>query len=283
MNLSGLQTFLAIDETGSLVKASKQLHVSQSTITARLQSLESDLGQTLFRRHKSGVFLTASGTKFKRYAETMLDLWRQARQETSLPEGINVVCNLGCHLDLWPDMGRQMITKIRTDYPDTAISAWHGKADELDQWLSTGLIDAALSYHPGSQENQNSHLLRNEQLQLYSTEPDSPICFGIEYIYVDAGRDFGRRHTAAYADAGIAPVSVGSAAWAIDYMIDRAGAAYLPENMAAPYLKSKQLYPVADAPVFSRNTYLVVNEMTIESWPWFNIMLKWLKSAFRKP
>ena len=85
MNLSTLQTFLAIVETGSLVRASERIHVTQSTVTTRLKALEEELGQTLFHRQKSGARLTAAGARFKRYAEAMTDLWRQARQETSLP------------------------------------------------------------------------------------------------------------------------------------------------------------------------------------------------------
>ena len=46
MNIISLQTFLAIVETGSLVRASKKMNVTQSTVTARLKTLEEELGQT---------------------------------------------------------------------------------------------------------------------------------------------------------------------------------------------------------------------------------------------
>ena len=85
MNLTALQTFLAIVETGSLVRASDRLNVTQSTVTARLKSLEDEIGQILITRQKSGAVMTAAGGRLKRYAETMMDLWRQAQQETSLP------------------------------------------------------------------------------------------------------------------------------------------------------------------------------------------------------
>ncbi|MFT5112887.1 MAG: DNA-binding transcriptional LysR family regulator [Parasphingorhabdus sp.] len=74
MNQNTLETFLAILETGSLAKASKRLYVGQSTVTTRLKRLEDELGQILFNRTKSGVTLTSSGHKFRRYAETMTDL-----------------------------------------------------------------------------------------------------------------------------------------------------------------------------------------------------------------
>ena len=83
MNITNLKTFLAVVEAGSLIAASKQMNVTQSTITARLHALEDDMGQKLLMRQKSGAALTASGLKFKRYAEVMVELWRQAKQETS--------------------------------------------------------------------------------------------------------------------------------------------------------------------------------------------------------
>ena len=52
MNLVALQTFLAIVRTGSLVRASAAMNVTQSTVTSRLQTLEAELGQTLVLRQK---------------------------------------------------------------------------------------------------------------------------------------------------------------------------------------------------------------------------------------
>ena len=54
MNLVALQTFLAIVRTGSLVRASAAMNVTQSTVTSRLQTLEAELGQTLVLRQKMG-------------------------------------------------------------------------------------------------------------------------------------------------------------------------------------------------------------------------------------
>jgi DNA-binding transcriptional LysR family regulator len=53
MNLDALRTFLEVIETRSLVAASRRLHVTQSTVTARLNSLEEEIGQKLLHRGKS--------------------------------------------------------------------------------------------------------------------------------------------------------------------------------------------------------------------------------------
>jgi len=268
MNLAALQTFLAIVETGSLVRASERLNVTQSTVTARLKGLEAELGQTLMHRQKSGVALTSSGFKFRRYAEAMTGMWRQARQETSLPAGIEAVCNMGCQMDLWPGLGRRLLAAIRRDHPGTAVSAWPGEQAELDQWIATGLIDAALTYRPSAHEGRTTHALAPERLVLVSTRAESPLRFDPGYVYVDAGEEFGRRHAEAYADAGTAKISFGSAIFALDYLLDHGGSAYLPERLAGPHLAAGRLHRLPGAPDFERKTYLITNDTAAPAWPW---------------
>ena len=279
MNLAALQTFLAILDTGSLAKASARLHVGQSTVTTRLQKLEEDIGQTLFHRNKSGVSLTASGLKFKRYAEAMTDLWQQARQEASMPEGINSICNLGCDIDLWSQVGQPMLGRIHLKYSHTALSAWPARHHELKQWLITGLIDVALTHNPISREHLTNRELRQESLVLVSTRLDSPTRFDPGYIYVDSGEDFCRRHAATYADAGIARVSFGCSTWALNFLIEHGGSAYLPWQMTAGLCDEGVLHRVTDAPEFSRSIYLVTNDIAAESWPWLEEIIEWAGHA----
>ena len=268
MYLAALETFLAIVESGSLVRASERLNVTQSTVTARLQGLESDLGQKLLLRQKSGVELTAAGFKFKRYAEAMTGLWRQARQETSLPDSISVVLNLGCQMDLWPGLGREIFNEIYRSHPTTALSVWPGEQVELDRWLGTGLVDAALTYKPETHEQQTIHELIPDQLVLYTTRPGSPMRFDPLYVFVEAGEGFARRHAAAYADADTAKVSYGSAVWALDHLLEHGGSAYLPQRLAEPQLAAGSLTRVADAPVFTRKVYLITNDAAAAAWSW---------------
>ena len=169
MNFSALQTFLAIVETGNLVRAAERLHVTQSTITARLNGLEQEIGQQLFLRRKTGAELTPAGFKFERYAQLMTDLWRQAKQETSLPDDIHTVCNIGCHADLWPGLGERLLAHLRDSEPQLAISAWMGNQAELIRWLSSGLIDIALCYSPVLREQWLAHPLPADHIIQVST------------------------------------------------------------------------------------------------------------------
>ena len=268
MNLTALQTFLAIAETGSLVRASERLNVTQSTVTARLQGLERELGERLFERGKAGAELTQAGIRFGRYAETMAHLWRQARAAARRSGGGETVCNLGCPVDLWPDLGRRIFREIHREQAQAVLSAWPGGQQDLDRWLSVGLINAALAHQPIAREGQTIHALGAERLALYTTRPGSPLRFDPGYVYVDAGEEVGRRHDEAYADADVARVSFGSALWAIEHLLEHGGSAYLPERLAGPHEAAGALHAVAEAPVFSRKLYLITSDAASAGWAW---------------
>lgn len=268
MNLNALRTFLAIAETGSLVRASEVLNITQSTVTARLKGLEDDLGQTLFRRGKSGAQLTAAGATFKRYAEAMTGLWRQAQQATSLPDGVSSVCNIGCEVDLWPLLGASIAERLRRDHPTTAVTVWPIAPSELEDWLTANLIDFALSFRPAAREGWTTRQISEERLALYATDPDTPMTFDPGYIFVDGGEAFGRAHHAAYTDAGTAKTSFGSADWALDHLLTVGGSAYLPETLAALHVGAGALHPIAGAPSWTRPAYLITRDDAARNWPW---------------
>jgi len=61
MDITLAKTFLAIAESGSFNDAADRLHVTQSTISSRIKTLEDLLGKSLLERSKSGAKLTPAG------------------------------------------------------------------------------------------------------------------------------------------------------------------------------------------------------------------------------
>ena len=55
MNTEFLRSFLDVVETGSFTRSACRLHVSQSTISGRVQELEREVGQTLLTRLRGRV------------------------------------------------------------------------------------------------------------------------------------------------------------------------------------------------------------------------------------
>jgi len=86
MRLRNLQTFVKVAHLGSFHAAALQLHATQPAISARIVALEDELGVQLFIRDKSGTRLSARGTQMLPYAEKLLaisqEMKNQLKQDT---------------------------------------------------------------------------------------------------------------------------------------------------------------------------------------------------------
>lgn len=269
MNIVALQTFVAIVETGSLVRASQRMNVTQSTVTARLKTLEEALGQQLLNRQKSGATLTPAGTKLLRYARIMTGLWRQAQYETALPAGLDAVCTFGCDRELWHGPGRDFFDGVISGRSDMAVVVRQGSARDLMAWLGEGMVDVVLTYEGSLRSDQTAHPLPPEALVLYATTPDNSMDSDPNYIFVDHGDEFRRAHDAAYHHAGVARISFDSSWWALQCLLERGGSAYLPRALADAYVTEGVLYPLGEAPVFRRKKHLITRDSAAANWDWF--------------
>ena len=270
MRLSSLQTFLAIIETGSLSRASEKLNITQSTVTARLQALEDDLGHILLHRQRSGVSITAAGLRLKRYAEAMADLWRQARQEIALPDHVRLICNFGVHHSLWIGLGQVIFENICQLRPDIAISVWSGDSTQISDWMDAGIVDIGLSHAANAKSNQSVFELAADRLVLVSPDPQNPIEFDPNYIYIESGTDFGRQHATAFASAGIANISFNNPLWGLEHLLQNGGSAYLPYRLVEQHLASNRLFILDAVPEFTRRVYFSRNDEATSQWQWLD-------------
>src|SRR5580692_1807070 len=216
MGFEELYTFLEVIKTQSLVAAARHLHVTPSTITARISALEQTLGQKLLHRRKSGAALTSAGFKFQRYAELMTQVWRQARYEIALPPGVEGVCNVGLEFDLWHDVGSRFLDHVRAHAPGIATAMWPGEQRQLQRWLGMGLIDIAFCYVPYAGEEYTSRLLFEDEIILVAARQGESAALDANYIYVDHGDQFRRQHAEAYPEAPPPPVTIAASAWALE-------------------------------------------------------------------
>ena len=101
MDVELARTFLEIVATRSFVRAAEHLNVSQTTVSARIRSLEERLGRPLFFRNKNGATLTPAGEQFLRYAPMFVQLWERARHQVAVPSGSRAILAIGGELSLW--------------------------------------------------------------------------------------------------------------------------------------------------------------------------------------
>ena len=81
MRLRNLNSFVKVARLGSFHAAANQLHATQPAISARINALEDELGAQLFVRDKSGTRLTPRGTQLLPYAEKLLAISQEMKQQ----------------------------------------------------------------------------------------------------------------------------------------------------------------------------------------------------------
>jgi DNA-binding transcriptional LysR family regulator len=75
-----VEGFLEVARLGSVSRAAETLYVTQPTLTARLHSLERDLGAELFVRTRHGMRLTDAGRAFMPFAQRSVRAMRDGRR-----------------------------------------------------------------------------------------------------------------------------------------------------------------------------------------------------------
>ena len=122
MNLDLLRSFFAISEFGSLSKAAEQLHVSQSTLTRQMQTLETEIGGQLLERGHSGVALTAAGHSL---LEGMRPVVARAdiiiSEARKLARGQSASVRIGYLMSAASEYLNPALAKFRRSHPETKI------------------------------------------------------------------------------------------------------------------------------------------------------------------
>ena len=264
---------MAIIETGSLVKASEKLNITQSTVTMRLKALEDEVGQKLLVRARSGVSLTAAGTKLLSYAHIIDGLWGQALRATSLPQGLSHIYHFGCSVTLWDMGGRQLFNAMRAHEAGFALSVQQSDETVLTKALNDGTIDLCLVSDPVIRKSQRAIRLADCELRLYSDRQNTPLRFDNQYVYVDYGAEFRRKHDEYYYDAGAARLGFNTPQMALSHILEFGGSVYLPKTMIDDNPPSSPLFEMTKAPHFTLERYLLITQRQDDDWHWLDNVL----------
>jgi DNA-binding transcriptional LysR family regulator len=256
VDIDQARTFVAITAYGSFLEASRRLHLTQSTVSARIQRLEEELGVSLFVRNRAGATLTTGGRRFVEYAKRLILTAEQARQHVGLPSRYSATLRIGGRIALWDGLLPGWVNWMRGQTTDVCIHSEIGFEADLMQHLIEGSLDIGLMYTPGHSPGLIVEHLFDETLMLVSsragdTEP------GADYIYVEWGPAFDIQHTRNYPDLESPPQVVNIGWLAVQLMLANGGTCYLPARMAEPMISGGRLYAVEGAPRYPHPTYMV--------------------------
>ena len=88
MNIDRVRYFQVFAQTGSLVKASEILHISQPALSKALKLLEQEVGTKLLEADGRGLKLTGAGNTFKNETAPLLERWLQIPKSVTNKESV---------------------------------------------------------------------------------------------------------------------------------------------------------------------------------------------------
>ena len=252
MDIDLARTFIDIVHTGSFIATAERLHVTQTTVTARIQNLESQLGCQLFIRNRAGAKLTENGDRFLRYASQLVQTWDAARRDLRSTQGLDDQIAIGGEVSLGTPLMLKWARQLHKDLPSHAVRIEVADGSDLQQRLELGLISAAIVYRPEYRASiQVEQLLEEKLIQVASVANPEP------YFYVDWGPDFRKQHDIALPENARPALSFNLGPLALQYLLQCGGSGYFRTRVTQEYVDQGLLARVRSAPEFSYPVYLV--------------------------
>jgi len=257
MDINLARTFLAVIETGSFVGAAGRIHVTQSTVSSRIKTLEDSIGQTLFERSKAGATLTRPGLQFQKHALALVRVWEHARLEVGLAERHADHLAVGGQFSLWDGFLLTWITWARENIPEIAISASLGFSTGLMERLVEGTLDLAIMYRPVHRPGLLVEHLFDEELVMVTSGDDSGQIPGTDYIVINWGPEFQADHATAFPNFSHPGLFLDLGTLGVNYLLENKATGYFPLRITKPLIDDGKLKLVKRAPRFVYPAFLV--------------------------
>ena len=275
MDLRQLKYFVKIVEQRSMSRASVELHVAQSALSAQIANLETRLQQKLLIRRSTGVFPTAAGQTLYNHAlailrqveRAALDVERSAA-EVSGPAslGLPVVVQDLLAIDLLALAGEQL--------PSVRLHLAEGMSYLLKEMVLQGRLDMTVTYQFDPSPGILEQPLFNEMIYLVSPAGSTittngrplPISEVVHFPLVLSSRQTGMRRIVE-AEAARKNVSLqpGAEIDSLRTLVDvvEAGQAHtvLPASALQKHFRKPAAQPLVINPLeISRNVVLCTSE-----------------------
>ncbi|MBR7889979.1 LysR family transcriptional regulator [Marinomonas sp. A79] len=253
MDTEQAKTFLEILHSGTFARAAQRLHVTQTTVTARIQTLESALGCTLFVRNRAGARLTKSGEAFVKPAQNMVEAWEQAKQACANSDyQPQQTLNIGGDVSLWNPILVDWLVALKSDFPQWLVHSQVTTTNLLYQALQKNELDAIIVHSPRYLSGLIVEQIAEEKLihvaSCQQPEPNVFIDWGEEFtLQFDRCMPYNRRTAMQFS---LGPM-------ALKYLLAAGGNGYFRTRVVDSYLKTGALKKVPNAVEFTYPIYLV--------------------------
>lgn len=156
MDISYIKEFVILAETMNYTAAAYQMHLSQSTLSRHIQTLEKELGHSLFHRSTRNIELSEYGQIYLPYAKQMAENAQKAVlaiQALEKQRNTKMMIGVVHHPDLF--MATELIAGFRREHPEIPLRIYEGSLNELHQEFHAGRLRIITMSYPAWEKPQH--------------------------------------------------------------------------------------------------------------------------------
>jgi DNA-binding transcriptional LysR family regulator len=145
VDLGQVEAFVQVAQHRSFSKAAESLFLTQPSVTARIQSLERDLGEALFERNGRGVRLTEMGSAFLPFARRSLKALQEGRDAIDGMRNLDIgTLKIGSALTVSTYVLPKILKRYCALYPGVEVSVHTGRSEQVLQMVLSDDVHCAL-------------------------------------------------------------------------------------------------------------------------------------------
>jgi len=141
MTIEGIEAFLNVYKWNSFSKAAKCQFITQPSLSARISSLERELGVVLFDRTPKGISINDNGKRFLPHAQRIISEYYLARRELGREAE---ELHFGCIPTLADLILPELIDSLKRQYPFVSPCVSEKRSPELIESVRDGRCSFAL-------------------------------------------------------------------------------------------------------------------------------------------
>lgn len=258
MDTDLVRTFLEVHRMRHFARAAERLFVTPAAVSARIRQLEEHLGARLFTRTRNNIRLTAAGQRFLPHAENLLRSLSRAMLSVGTARDYREMVAIGCLHSIWSVLLRGWLAQAYAAHDSLLLQAELLTTQDVVARVREQTLDYGLVYEPPRVSDLAVEALGGVELMLVAGQPGLSADGSLTgYVHVDWGVPFALGVARSLPDLPEPSLRVDSPDLAYEFLINRAGAAYLPRLAVAEDLEVGRLHVVVGAPRIERAVYLI--------------------------
>ena len=163
MDFGQIEAFVQVSANSSFSRAAEVLQLTQPSITARIQSLEREVGEELFERGGRGVRLTDAGLAFLPYAERILQTLAEGRDAIDEVRNVQLgSLQLGSALTICTYVLPQILHDFRSRYGGVDVSIKTARSEQVLAMVLSDEVQVGLVRSLSHPDVETVHLYDDE-------------------------------------------------------------------------------------------------------------------------